>query len=130
MESQDLEYETSSSLAYDTDEGERIMFDCRHSRKCAAKIYLQCNSTSQDCTLYKTDKAHNHIRKSVGISPKLKEKIDELYRTGITKPKLILKNIADSGLKEPKAQKLNNYLRTLRVRILGNAINSLKFIIL
>ncbi len=83
------------------------MFACRFSRKCAAKMYIVCESTSSTCNLFKTNKSHTHNRKTVGISPTTKAKIDEMSASGITKPKLILRNIVDAGLKEPKARQVS-----------------------
>jgi len=70
--------------------------------------------------MFKTDKSHTHNKKNVGISVKTKTKIDELYRSVITRPKIILRNLSDSGFKEPKYTLLGNYLNSLRSRIHGN----------
>ena len=66
---------------YSTEEGETIRFNCTYSRSCAAKVYILCESTSQRCILFKMDKAHIHKKKAVGISPTIKTKIKELYRS-------------------------------------------------
>ncbi len=49
-----------------------------------------------------------HNKKTVGISPTTKAKTVEMSASGITKPKLILLNIVDAGLKEYKARQVSS----------------------
>ena len=78
------------------------------------------DAVSSDVILYRTTKPHDHaISKKIRIPEDVKEKIDELYRSGVTAPSLLLRNIRDLGLHELKIRQLNAYLSRVRKTING-----------
>jgi len=68
------------SLRYsaNTEDGRKSYYDCKVSRSCPVKMYLVFEHRNQDVHLYKTEAAHNHALKQVGLSESVKLQIDEL----------------------------------------------------
>ena len=58
------------------------------------KTYIYLNS-DQTCDVYITEGTHDHsiIQTDRGISPEIREEIERLYDSGITKPKKIADNL-------------------------------------
>jgi hypothetical protein len=80
-------------------EGVKVFYHCKYSKYCSAKLYLLMEQHTTEVKLYQTEKPHDHfVEKIVGIPGDVKQKIDELFNSGLTKPKPILRNIRESGL--------------------------------
>ncbi|ODM94944.1 Longitudinals lacking protein-like [Orchesella cincta] len=83
-------------------EGRKFSYDCSFSRECPAKIRLFENKETPHVEVYVTDQDHNHENiKKQGLTLETKEKINQLWASGIKKPKKILAELVKGGI-EPK----------------------------
>lgn len=96
---------------YNSGEGVRALYDCKHSRSCPSKLQILFEAGSERAVIYRTEGDHQHKDVKInGLSDEIKEKIDDLIKSGVTKPKRILQLICESGLGEPEIGKVVNHL--------------------
>ena len=98
-----------------TEDGRRVYYRCRKAKRrgpqCSSSISLLYHADSDKVTMYKTETDHDHNDDEVyGIDQNVKQCIDELYKDGIVKPKLIVRALQSRGLKVPTYAQLSNYL--------------------
>ncbi|CAF3862535.1 unnamed protein product [Rotaria sp. Silwood1] len=125
-----IKKEWSKHYTNHTQNGRRIYYRCRKSKRrgvqCSAGICLLYHSDSDKVTMYKTEAEHDHVADDVhGIDLNVKQCIEELYKDGITKPKLILRALQSRQLKVPTYAQLNNYLAYYKRKKYGSYTISL-----
>uniref|UniRef100_T1JEA5 Uncharacterized protein n=1 Tax=Strigamia maritima TaxID=126957 RepID=T1JEA5_STRMM len=102
----------------ETYSGDKIYYECKFSKYCLAKRCLHLKADSDDVVLLFTTEDHTHEPKAPrGIPRETKDKIRELYRNGVIKPKFILRKIQEAGLPEPKSKQVENFLYTVRAEM-------------
>ena len=101
-------------------EGDKIFYVCSFSNDCTCAAYILCHNDSLKVSLFKSDDEHNHeLTSTVGIDPRVKEKIQSLYENGVIKPNLIIRALNSSDLPRFNKGQLSNYLRQLKNSIYG-----------
>ena len=105
-------------------EGDKIFYVCSFSNDCTCAAYILCHNDSLKASLFKSDDEHNHeLASTVGIDPRVKEKIQSLYENGVIKPNLIIRALNKqpdfSDLPRFNKGQLSNYLRQLKNSIYG-----------
>ena len=109
-----------------TQEGKKDYFKCTISSKCPANFQALYCSENQDTLVFKS-KEHNHTFNNFkrGIPTETKDKIEELFKLGIMKPKAILKALEETGLTVPTSSQLANHLVLLKNKLYGKISISL-----
>lgn len=105
---------------YDAEDGHKTFYDCKYSKYCQAKRYLLLRASTVQVQLFETTSAHTHESKiERGVTKSTREKVRQLYSSGIRKPKLILAKIREANLVEPTNKQLSNYLARVRAELEG-----------
>ena len=87
------------------------------------------NNTNEEVSLFEDDDDHCHIIQEKIIGDELKMKIKSLFKSGNTKPKLIMRSLRKDGHNDFKESQLKNYLQVFKNKDYGPAKISLGKII-
>ena len=101
-----------------TSEGSKIYLKCRLYKSCKARLCLLYHIKNDKVTLF-TNGTHEHldIQPSRGIHPSTKSLINEMFKDGTRKPRIILATLQDLNCPYiPTRVQLANYLMMLRNR--------------
>ena len=111
---------------HQTYDGVKEYYYCNLDRKnCNMTAYLWYNNTNDEVELFISDGEHHHCENKKGIPSIVKEKIDKLYKSGLTKPCLIMRSLQDEGINCLKSSQLKNFLQNYKNKTFGRAKFSL-----
>jgi len=114
-------------ISYSTHEGDKICFTCKRHPKCAKRMQLLLDPSSQDVFASVSIDEHSHtiaFGRSPPLNPQTKAKVLELIASGVTKPRKILAQLELHKLPRISRIQLNNLKTRLNAKVCYKMNNS------
>uniref|UniRef100_A0A914WUV5 MULE transposase domain-containing protein n=1 Tax=Plectus sambesii TaxID=2011161 RepID=A0A914WUV5_9BILA len=117
----------------ETSEGRKDLYTWKFNRRqlngvrpmarCMALVCLHYADDSLNVTLLSNGASRMHDGMPVdrGLSAEQKEAVDDIFASGIQRPKLVLNELRRRGIPEPKLTRLKAYLAALRQKKYGSS---------
>jgi hypothetical protein len=118
FETEDLAYDSlKSDWKYInnsiTNEGDKSVFKCNVNKLCKAELKLVYTNSNETVSLFTNNIEHDHSvcdETDWGIPKATQQKMEELYKSGVCKPKLILYALSYAKFTEPTKEQVNNWV--------------------
>jgi len=126
--------------SYTTYDGIKDIYRCnlvkRRGKQCNASLMLLYHAEDMSVSIFETINAHSHDKmdnsNKNGIVEATKEIIHNIYKMGVTVPKMILTHIEEENKNDPsvhipKLQQLYNYLKQYKMKANGIGRTDINF---
>jgi hypothetical protein len=105
---------------YITNEGDKSVFKCNVNKLCKAELKLVYTNSNETVSLFTNNIEHDHSvcdETDRGIPKASQHKMEELYKSGVSKPKLILYALRNAKFTVPTKEQVNNWVRYYKKKI-------------
>jgi hypothetical protein len=112
-----------------TSDGIKRYYRCAASG-CPVKLVYLAHCNSEKASIYIAELEHEHVREiNVKLTEKVKEEIANLYKLGITRPKNIIRQLAEKDIRNISSTQISNFLQRFKCKEFGTvqvSVNELK----